>query len=59
METMRSRLLGLQKLMKYFDALREGELYSIKMNLSSEEGMKKFYRKCRNYAALINKGVHN
>lgn len=45
--------------MKYFDALKEGELYSIKMNLSSEEGMKKFYNKCRNYAALINKGVHN
>lgn len=42
----------------YFRALSSGRLMEIKMNLSSEEGMKHFYKKCTQYAGLIRRGIH-
>ena len=38
--------------------MKEGGLYEIKLNMASEQGLRKFYKKCNDYAALIKKGVH-
>lgn len=56
--SLKEQLRGVHSMITYFRSLRNGNLYAIKMNLSSEQGLRRFYKRCMDYAALIRRGVH-
>jgi hypothetical protein len=57
-QALKGQLRNVHSMITYFRSLRNGNLYEMKMNLSSEEGLRRFYKKCMDYAALIRRGVH-
>lgn len=56
--SLKAQLLNVHSLVRYFKLLRDADLYPLKLNLSSEVGLKRFHKKCRDHAAVIRKGVH-
>lgn len=59
MLSLREKLRGVNNIVTYFRSLNQSKLFEVKMNLCSEEGLKRFHRQCAEYAGLIKRGVHN
>jgi hypothetical protein len=50
--------MGAYNLIRYFGPFHDFELYRIKMHLSTEKGLRRFFKRAQGHSALLNKGVH-
>lgn len=50
--------MGASSLIRYFGPFHDSELFRIKMHLSTEKGLRRFFKRAQDHSALLNKGVH-